>query len=169
MGLDNGAADGQSHAGAIRLRREERIEDLVQVRWEPYARIDDRNLQVITAVARRPERDFALAVHLLHRLDAVHHQVQENLLQLYAISHDGWEICRKLGTDRHAVSYGLAAHQHEDFSDDLVDVHQLVFGPAFLEQPAHAVDDFSGPGRVPDRPRRGRARLFQVRFLTSQP
>ena len=81
MGLDDGAADGESHAGALGLGREERLENLVRVRREPDAAVGDQNQQVLVLIAARGHHDSARVIHVLHRLDAVHYQVEEHLLQ----------------------------------------------------------------------------------------
>src|SRR5262249_43083933 len=75
MGFNDGATDGQSHAGAVRLRREERIEDVLRAWGEANAHVSDADQQVMTVIIimSRRDGDLALAVNVLHRLDTVHH------------------------------------------------------------------------------------------------
>jgi hypothetical protein len=83
-------------------------------------------------------------------------QVQEHLLELYAIAHHRWQAGREIGTNGHVMRHGLAARQHDHFRDEFADAFLLVFGTGFLEQvfvlagdlvstdvpsPAHACDE----------------------------
>src|SRR6202044_15592 len=83
-----GAADPKSHAGAIRLGGEKRIEDLVQMLWgQPHAGIADGHLKLIVFHSERLDGELPRSAHGLHRIDAVYHEVHHDLLQLHAIPH----------------------------------------------------------------------------------
>ncbi len=110
MRLDDGAADGQSHAGPVTLRREERVEDLVcLLRGQPNASIADANHELLAFRSVRLDGELAHPVHILHRLDAVVDEVHQDLLQLHAISHDPGKICSQFRRDRYGASGHLAA------------------------------------------------------------
>src|SRR6266851_9415236 len=53
-----------------------------------HASIADRDQQLIILGLLRLDRKFAFSVHILHGIDAIEHEVHEDLLQLDAISHD---------------------------------------------------------------------------------
>ena len=121
--LDDRAADRQPHPGAVRLRREERVEDLVLTRRrqaDPGVRHD--HLHVITALRARADGDLAPPLHALRGLDAVHEEVQEDLLELDPVARHGWQVGGERGADRHAESQRLAAQEHHDVQDELIDV-----------------------------------------------
>jgi hypothetical protein len=95
--FNNGAADPQSHAGAIGLGGKECIKYVIYLlRWKSHAGIGDRDQHLTIATALRLDSEFARPIHILHRIDAVHHQVHQHLLQLHAISHDLREVCSEL-------------------------------------------------------------------------
>jgi hypothetical protein len=84
VGRDDPPTNGQSHAGAARFRGEERLENALGiVDRKPYSRITHRNQQLTILGPLR--RDGQFAARLLHRLDAVEHEVDQDLLQLNAI------------------------------------------------------------------------------------
>src|SRR5207302_3423230 len=144
-------------ACSVRLGREEGIEDLPRLRRQPRPGVTDGNQQLITFIALRGEGEIARVVNALHGVDAVDHQIHQDLLQLYAICHHGGEVCRERAPDGNTVSPCFVAQQRHDFVDDLVDIDQLTFRSTLLEQQARAADDLccavcvsdDPPGRVP--------------------
>ena len=84
MGVNNRTADRQSHPHAFRLGGEERLEQALRPREvEPRARISDRDKHLAGFVI--PGSDFhpPLPVRALrHGLDAIHDQIQHDLLKL---------------------------------------------------------------------------------------
>ena len=82
MPLDNRPADRQPHAHAIRLRREEGVEQPANVfRLDSGAGIFHRNKYLIGPVLARSYPQFAMAFcHCAHGLDAVHQKIHYNLL-----------------------------------------------------------------------------------------
>src|SRR5260370_585970 len=72
--FNDGAADPQSHARAVRLGGKEGSKDLVRLlRWQPHAGITDRDQHLTILTGLRLDNQLARPVHLLHRIDAVHH------------------------------------------------------------------------------------------------
>ena len=100
MRFNDGAADGQSHTGAVRLRRKEGTKDLVRLlRRQPHTGIADANHKLLVFCSLRLDSELARSIHILHRIDAVGDEVHHHLLQLHAISHDLGKICRQLRPD----------------------------------------------------------------------
>ena len=100
MCFNDGAADGQSHAGAMRLRRKEGTKDLVRLlRRQPRSGIADAHHNLFVFRSLRLDGELARPIHILHRIDAVSDEVHHDLLQLHAISHDRGKICRQLRSD----------------------------------------------------------------------
>jgi hypothetical protein len=57
--LHNGTTDGQPHAAALRLGSKERRKDLIHLlRWQPHARVTDRELE-LTALQVRLHRELS--------------------------------------------------------------------------------------------------------------
>src|SRR5215510_14049487 len=70
MGFDNGAADGQPHAGALRLGGKERRENLLGIpNGKPNARIAHCYQQLVLVGPSRCDGEFASRI--FHRLDAI--------------------------------------------------------------------------------------------------
>src|ERR1700752_5531546 len=88
MLLDDRPADRQSDAQAVRLRREEGVEQPVDIFWlDTDAGILDRNKHLIGPVLARSNQKFATAVgHGSHGLDAVHQKIHYGLLQLNSVA-----------------------------------------------------------------------------------
>src|SRR5947208_516522 len=86
---DWAAADAKPHAGAVRFRREERVEDLIRdVRQKPHARITNRNKNLLVLGSLHPDEDLSRTLDVLHRFDAIDEQIHRDLLQLHAIPQD---------------------------------------------------------------------------------
>ena len=81
----------------MRLRGKEGVEDLVRLlRGQPNAGIADTNHKLLVSRSVRLDGEFARPLHILHRIDAVHHEVHHDLLQLHAIPADLRKIRRQL-------------------------------------------------------------------------
>jgi hypothetical protein len=81
------------------LGGKKRVKDLVRLlRWKSDAGIADRDQQLTVLAALRLDPDFVCPIHILHRVNAVHHEVHEHLLQLHAISYDAGQVCSELRT-----------------------------------------------------------------------
>ena len=96
MGVDDRPTDRQPHAHAAGLRREEGVEEAVHCfRSEPRTRILDRNEQIAGPVDLRSYPQHPRLAHdRAHRLDAIHDQIEDDLLQLNPVAHDGFETAR---------------------------------------------------------------------------
>ena len=77
MGLNNRAADTESHTGAAFLGRKESVEYLSSlVRGKSDASVFDRYQKLFVAIVLGAESELARAVDGLHGVDAVDNQVQ---------------------------------------------------------------------------------------------
>ena len=95
MRLDNGTANSQPHATALRLGGKERWEDLIHlVSWKSHARVTDR-LQQLRILQLSLHRE--LSARVLHGFDGVEHEVHENLLQLHTVRHNFGHFGREFG------------------------------------------------------------------------
>src|SRR6266478_1851945 len=89
-----GAADAKPHAGAVRFRCKKRVEDLVRLlRGKPYAGIADGHQNFFFLRSLRLDGQLARLIHFFHRIDAVHDEIHQHLLQLHTVSHDPGKIC----------------------------------------------------------------------------
>src|SRR6202040_2491533 len=79
MRLDNGPADRQSHADALSLGGKECIKDLVRLPYgQPPPRIADGDQQPTILGLLRLDYKFASRAQVLHRFDAIEHEVHEH-------------------------------------------------------------------------------------------
>src|ERR1700726_2701716 len=90
MCFDDRSADRQPHAHAIRLRREEGVEQPADMfRLDSDTGILHRDQYLIGPVLARSYAQFATTVcHRTHGLNAVHQKIHYNLLQLDAVAID---------------------------------------------------------------------------------
>ena len=65
------------------------------------------------------------AVGFVHGIDAVEHEVHENLLQLHTVCHHLGKVLGKLGADGDRVAARLAVQQNNHFSNELIYIKQL--------------------------------------------
>src|SRR5260370_410517 len=103
MRLDDSAAEGESYAGAVRLGGKERLENAFRsFDRKPDARIADRHHQLtVFAPLRRYHEHAAVS---FHGLDAIEHEVHENLLQLDTIRRRRRKLRVEFGADRNGIA-----------------------------------------------------------------
>src|SRR5712691_1320597 len=170
MRFNDGAADGQSHAGPMKLRGKERIEDLVRLlRGKPYAGIADGHHKSLVFRSLRFDDELARPIHIFHRIDAVTDEVHHDLLQLHAISHDLGKVRRQVPADRYGVSRHLAAQEDDHLSNNFVYIQQLPLRSTLLEEQADPTDDFRCTRSIFHDFHRSLARLFEIWGVASEP
>src|ERR1700730_4339586 len=99
MRLNDRPTDRQPHTGPLILGRKECFEDLFRLlRWQSHTGISDRD-EHLPVVGFRLDGKLTFASQSFHGIDAVEHEVHENLLELYAVCHDRGKILSKLDTD----------------------------------------------------------------------
>src|SRR4029077_8490458 len=86
--FDDAAANRETHAHAVRLRREEGIEDPSSMgRIDARPHINNSNLDLCPVRTARGDRQSSRTViDVRHRIDRVGDEIDQNLLQLYAIA-----------------------------------------------------------------------------------
>src|SRR6202051_4320810 len=99
MRFNDRATDGQTHTGALILGCKECLENLFRLlRGQSHTGVADR-YQHLTVAGSRLDGKLTFASHFFHGIDAVEHEVHENLLQLDTVRHDRGKILSKLDTD----------------------------------------------------------------------
>jgi hypothetical protein len=142
MRFNDRTDDPQAHAGAVRFGGKERIKNLLLlVRRQAHAGIADRDQHVTILTALRLEGELAGPTHILHRVDAVHHEVHQHLLQLHAISHHLREVCRDCRPNGYTALSGLGVQEQCHLSNQFVDIDHLPLQRPLLEGQADAFDD----------------------------
>src|SRR2546422_7737476 len=106
MRVDDGAADRQPHAQTAGLRGEEGAEQPVDgVPVDPDARVLHGHQNLIAAVRPRANHQLRRPVpDGRHRLDTIHHEVDEHLLELDSITEDGGQRRRQVHPQRHPMA-----------------------------------------------------------------
>ena len=124
MGVDDRAADRQPHAHAAGFRREEGFEQAVHgFRREARTGVLDRDQHGAGFAALRSHAQHTrLACVRAHRIDRIQDQIQNDLLQLHPVTHDGFEPVGQVGLERNIVLAEFAVHQAENFADCGIDV-----------------------------------------------
>jgi len=78
--------------------------------------------------------------HRGHRFDPVHHEIENDLLQLHAVSEDRREIGGKFQPQRHAFSSGVIPRQQNDLLNGLVNIQLRFLCLGFLHERANSGD-----------------------------
>ena len=118
VGFDDRSADGESHAKAVRFRREEGLEHAFRdCRIQPRAGVLYRDEHAAWLGERRGYRQLPRAFRYpAHRFNAVHDQVQKHLLQLNAIAHDRPVVRSQFGVQHDIVPQQFAAGERQHFA-----------------------------------------------------
>src|SRR5229473_4032096 len=170
MRFNDRAADPQPHTGALNLRSEECIKDLVcLLRRQSHAGIADRQHDLLVFRSLRFDCEIPCPLHFLHCINAVDDEVHQHLLQLHAISHDLGNIGGQIRPDKYRVARCLVAHQDDHLSDHFIYIHQLPLRSTLLEEQTDPVDDFRRPRCVFHDSQRSLARLFQIGLIAREP
>src|ERR1700720_2448714 len=99
MRLNDRPTDRQGHTSPVILGSKECFENLVRLTWgQSHTGIVDRD-QHLTVVGFRLDGKLTSATHFLHGIDAIEHEIHENLLKLHTVCHDLGKILGKLGAD----------------------------------------------------------------------
>ena len=168
MRFDDRLTDCQAHAATLWFRSKERIEYLVGLsQGEPGSCVIYSDLDLAVLAQLRLQSKHAARV--LHRLDAIQHQVHEHLLKLHSIRHGHRKIVFEIGADRYSMPSGLTSQHPSHFADDLIDRDQLSFGRGLFVQRSQTVDDFRGKGARFDDSFRSFANLRQIGRVALKP
>src|SRR5258706_4610645 len=85
--FDDRSANREPHTGPLRFRRKKCFENLIcLLRRQTHSCIPDRHYNFFGFCFLRLYQQLSLPIHILHRFDAIEHQVHKYLLQQHAIS-----------------------------------------------------------------------------------
>src|SRR5215813_12064242 len=119
MRLDDPAADGQPHACSTQFGGEKRLENAVSASFrKPNTGIAHGNKQLTILSPHRGDVQFAAL--LLHGLDAIEHEIHQNLLQLHPVRSYCRECRVELTADGNGMAISNIAQQNDHLADDLV-------------------------------------------------
>jgi hypothetical protein len=131
MGIDDRPADRESHAHALGLGGEQRIENAIGGSGiEADAGILDGNerFAVFGRLQRNPQIASAVG-DIAHRLNTVSDQIEQHLLQLNSVGQD-WPIAgEKLDVKHNPAAFQFAAEDGQNLLDRVVDIDSRQFKP----------------------------------------
>ena len=128
MAADNLPANREPQAGASgqTFGRKKRFKDVRQiVGRNAWAGVGDLHLdipcrtQISVRLEVRPQRDLAV---WSHRLEGIHTQIEEDLLQLFRITHDWRQHLGKFESDPHVRGRAAIAHGLPDAAHNVMQV-----------------------------------------------
>ena len=115
MGLDNRAADRQSHPDPLCLGCKERFKDLTDLlRIEAASGILNLDQHTVGALCRLDEQLSRLIGEVAHGVDAIHDQINQDLLHLHPVGERTRQISGKVSAQGNTVSAQLIAQQPGD-------------------------------------------------------
>src|ERR1700730_12333097 len=149
MGLDNRPADRQSHPDPLGLGCKERLKDLTDLlRIEATSGILNLDQHTVRILCRLDEQLSRQIVEGTHRVDAIHDQVNQDLLQLHPVAEQTWQISGKISAQGNTVSGQLIAQEPSDVLNDLIDVQCCPFRSALYQLRANSRNNGACPGSV---------------------
>src|ERR1700674_3905654 len=170
MRFNDRAADPKSHPGAVSLGGKEGIENLVRLlRGQPHTGIANRHHYLFAIGTPRVDGKLARPIHIFHRVDAIHHEVHHDLLQLHTVCHYPRKRLRQLRPYCYGLPRYLVAQEDDHLPNEFVYVNQLPLRNALLEYQADSGDDFRRTGCVFDDSRRSLTRFFQIGLIAREP
>lgn len=103
------------------------------------------NDDVASVVGLRPDRqDPRPITDCTHRVDAVHDEVKNDLLQLDSIGHDRRKVWMQIRLDGNAMLLQLMTGKRQHFRDCAVDIHLHPLWCDVLQHAADAAQYFAG-------------------------
>ena len=137
MRFHNGTADRQSHSGSVGLGGKEWFEDTVRVLWiESCSRILDLDQHTVGVHCRLDEQfPWSIRDHT-HGFDAIHNQVDQDLLSLHAVGTHARKITAEISPQRYTAPNQLTAQEHSQLLNNLINVHRNSLGCALLQKRA---------------------------------
>src|SRR5215813_2535008 len=145
MSMDDGAAYRQPHACSTGLRGVEGVEDLIEMRRiNSGPGIAHGHEDACPVLLGADHQVPCPRLYRAHCFSSIQNEVQQDLLQLNAISLNGKQSVRKPGLDRNATPEGHALCQYDHFVDCRVEIKTLLSRRRFLDLLSNAIDDFCG-------------------------
>ena len=104
-----------------------------------------------------------------HRFDAIHDQVQQNLLQLNSVAQHRSISSGQVGLERDAVAPQLDSGERQHFSYDVVDIEPGQLRTGLLDERPQTANHVACARAVSHDARECVSRLIEIRLLTIQP
>ena len=129
MGFDNGAANGQSHPHPLRFGGVKRLEDAFDIfRGDTRPRIFDGNQYAGGFLSFRCYLQHAVPIsHGVHRINSVDEQIQDDLLELYTVSHDFGQGCAQTSLNQNTSLSKIDAQELQNLLDQSVGIERDPF------------------------------------------
>src|ERR1700689_3058162 len=154
MGFHDRTANRESHTHAAGFGGEEGIEEPVCILGrDPDAAIRHTYEHSVCLVLAGMDHQFARSVRdRLHGFQAIHHQIDNYLLQLDPITQDHWYSRCQLRPQRHLVADQLTLHQRDDLPDDVINVEWHLLNAGLVRERPDAPDHVTCPIAFLDDP-----------------
>src|SRR5580704_4585883 len=168
--FDDRPADRQAHAHAVHPGREESVEQAAHVFGiDADARIAHRNKHLFGLHERADHETSWPVGYGFYRLHAVHHQVDDDLLQLDAAGEHRRQVAGEVELQGDAMDLDLALNQGDALADDLVQVEKRRLRWRLPGERAQPLDDLAGTLAVTDHALHRAADLAEFRLLAVEP
>src|SRR5216684_5562578 len=146
VGIDDRAADRQSHPYPARLRGVESLEnaiDMVRINARPGISHGHENATGLGLLGADQQLAWP-RLDRAHGFDRVQDQVQDDLLQLNAIPLNGSQPLCKAGLNRDSILGDCASCPHDHFIDRLIEIKTMLPRRRFPDVITDLVDNVSG-------------------------
>src|SRR5215470_7737858 len=169
MGVDDRAADRQPHSHAVRLRRVERLENALQLlRVDAWPSIAYCYENTSVVVFRADQQLSCRQLSEPHCFDGIEDKVEDDLLQLNAISVNGRQSVCKPGLDRDTIPDDRASHHDNHLIDRPIEVKRILSWGRFLDMLAHTADDILSSVGISDDTAKRLPGFIQIRRIHFQ-
>ena len=105
----------------------------------------------------------------MHGLNAVHHQIDDDLLQLNPVTTYHGQIGCQLGSQRYPMTLQLTLHQRDDFSNDLIQIERCLLDFRLVRKRPDTPHHFARPVGVVYHPFHRSSRSGKVGRSAVQP
>ena len=162
--VDDRAADRQAEAEPAGLRRDERLEHLLELALgDSRPAIGDGDDDVRAIVGARREREPPLAEwRVVHRVAGVENQIEQHLKELDAIASHVGQRRREIRRHRNAAREQLAAHDRERLRREVRHAKRHEQRVGLLDEQSELADDLRGARIVANDVVENLANLIEV-------
>src|SRR6476659_9897482 len=152
MPLNDRTANRKTHPHTVSLGGEEGIEYAIELIWgNADAGVSHRDQGVVPIVLAHSNHELALIRNIGHGFDAVQDEVDDDLLQLHAVTEDRVKARIKVEPQLHPIIKHLALHQADDVMDQIVDIERSILRVGLFGQSTQALDHLAGAVAVADQ------------------
>src|ERR1700722_1169423 len=171
VSFDDRTADRESHSHATRFGGEEGVEQPFRnLGGYPDAAIRHTDEHLLRLILSGSDHQFARPIcDRLHRLNAIHHQVDHDLLQLDPITCDHVQGRCQFHLQRHLVADQFTLHQRDDLPYDFIDVERHPFNLGLVRECPDAPDHLARPIAVVYYPLYRATHRVQIRSSAIEP